>query len=562
MNDSKPHTSTLSKVPLLIIIGALLLLTLVCQRLYDAGNQRFESFYSKETSLSYGAVNSVAGEAAIYIDTRWQLVDLLIQSDRDLFESLSLRPDDKALRAEAWKVIQDFFPEATNFTVTSALGEVLIQDFRGRIGEGCENDISYFASTGGRREAFIHNNPDPSNYHFDVLGRIGESEEEGILMVSLGTTVLQRLLGNSERQHHRLYLVRDYELSGHIDLGSTGPVVTLKREAMLSQEEKNNSNAMAVVSGTRWHVIDIPMAGLFVDRRAAIFIPIWWEIGLICLVALSLLATLIVSERRRAQAEQEVLDYQLTLENRVKERTREMELANKAKSDFLSNMSHELRTPMNGVIGVTSILQDSSCAEQEGSLLSVLAESGEQMMQIVESILDVASIESGSVVLDEYPFPLGQFVAQSAREMENKAIKKGLLFSMELENASMGQFIGDASHLAQIINCLGDNAVKFTKQGRVDFVVKRVGDDGQNKSRFRFEIRDTGVGIAPEDHQRIFELFTQVDETSTREYGGTGLGLTSSRHWVIAMGGEIGVDSKIGEGSVFWFEVSFRHVDV
>jgi PAS domain S-box-containing protein len=240
------------------------------------------------------------------------------------------------------------------------------------------------------------------------------------------------------------------------------------------------------------------------------------------------------------------------LEDLVAERTAQLEAANRAKNIFLANMSHELRTPMNAIIGLTHLAVRHSQDSHQQELLRKVSTAAERLQVVIDDILEIANIESGKGGIAPTDFSLAPMIEQCLSTASDAARDKGLDLTIDMAADLPPVLRGDPVRLGQVLANLANNAVKFTERGSVTIRVAWR-DDGEAGVLVRFEVEDTGIGIAPETCQRLFRIFEQADPSTTRRYGGMGLGLAISRHLVEQMGGEIGVESEVGRGSLFWF---------
>jgi len=341
----------------------------------------------------------------------------------------------------------------------------------------------------------------------------------------------------------RLFGYAPHELIGH-------PMEMLVPKEHRRQHEKDRASYQACPS-PRGMGVGRFLAGL---RKDGSIFPV--EVGLspVVLDGRRHVIGVVVDVTERQRSAEDMKELNAELERLVLMRTTQLESANAAKSQFLAHMSHEIRTPMNAILGMAQLLERSALDTDQQDMLLRIRDAGVSLLHIINDILDFSKIEAGHLRLDPRPFRAADVMRRVAQLLEATAAAKGLILSFHGPANASPALVGDAQRLEQILVNLIGNALKFTDRGGVDVHLDQR-PLTPTTQQLRIKIEDTGIGIAADRLEALFQPFSQADASITRRYGGTGLGLSISKRLVELMGGQMGVHSQVGKGTLFWFEI-------
>ena len=401
-----------------------------------------------------------------------------------------------------------------------------------------------------------------------ILTSTGRGPSTGVVI--LGRFLSNRSLKTLVEQTKVDFTVKSV-IPGHMTASENSLIARLTREPwLIDAENDRHLNIFGIIPDIYEKpglLIHVSMERTIMDkgRTAARYVSGSMMITLIFgVVFLVFLVKIYSLDEKRRTARVEALVAQRTREleqaNMETEKARiQAEEASRAKSEFLANMSHEIRTPLNGVIGMTEIAMPTIQNETQREIFETISREAHALLGIINNILDFSKIEARKVDIENIPFDLHLLIGDIGKSQMFLCERKGLIFIVDVSHEVPRDVKGDPGRIRQILMNLCGNALKFTKEGGIVIRCEMTGE-ADDHIMIKFSVTDTGIGIEKEKQGKIFESFTQVDGSTTRKYGGTGLGITISKQLAELMGGDMGVESEFGKGSTFWFTVRMaRH---
>ena len=515
------------------IVAVLLIASIV---LVWGASSRESDFLQSQQHVVENSVIGASNQITQKITDLRQSVKLFAQKEKHTLKQVAQNPDNLDLYDSFVESVKSEFPDAVAITVANKHGVPYIEDFDGFILDICRFDIKKYSAVRHPPEVFIH--PNPLAYHFDIMVKVDIGlNEQSIFFVSFSPQLLSEILNNSELFSHQLLLIKR-DSRGLIEVTSKGARDLLPAEKLyISDSQRQQIVHSHPVNHTSWELIDIPINDYLIKHTRGIWLSTLSVIGLMVVFSCILLVALNRAEKSAKKQTQEAVRDKVAAE-----------FANKAKSNFLANMSHEIRTPLTAIIGYgETLLRSDQTMKERVEAVNTIINSGEHLLNLINDILDVSKIEADKLVLEqvkESPFRLMQEVESI---MSGQAKKKGLEFSIQYDFPLPKYVYSDYVRIKQILLNLCSNAIKFTQKGYIKITMRYE----QEMDRLYFIVQDSGIGMSDESQDKVFESFTQADSSTTRKYGGTGLGLTLSKQLARLLGGEIDIDSKLGLGSTF-----------
>ncbi|WP_455199920.1 ATP-binding protein [Kaarinaea lacus] len=532
-NQINPHKSmTLLSIVVVLFITTTMLLW--------GANTREQDFLQSQRNLAENSVIGTANQITQKIADLRQGIKLFAQKEKQLLKQIAENPDDLDKYDNLVDLAKAEFPNAVAITIADKNGDPYVEDFDGFILDICRVDIKRYSGTRHPPNIFIH--PNPLAYHFDIMVKVDIGlGEQSIFFMSFSPELITRILNNGELYSHKLTLIKN-DSSGLIEITSKGARDMLPADNIrLTDEQRNKIIYTRPVLHTAWKLIDFPVNDYLSKRSRQIWTKTYAMITLLFLFSGAMLFLLgRVEKKAKIRTEAAIRD-KVTAE-----------YANKAKSNFLANMSHEIRTPLTAIIGYgeTLLRSDQSMKERVHAVNTIIG-SGEHLLNLINDILDVSKIEAEKLVLEQVKESPYKLINEVKNIVSGQVERKNVDFSINYDFPLPRYIYSDYVRIKQILLNLCSNAIKFTEKGYIRINMRYE----QDMDRLYFIVQDSGIGMSERAREKVFDSFTQADESTTRKYGGSGLGLTLSKQLANLLNGDIDVDSKPGIGSTFAFYI-------
>lgn len=546
------------------LVPLVVTLVLVALFLWLYARHGLEEFERSQRALAQQSVEGASRLITHHLEETRRRVGLFADDEVDVIAALSAEPDDEPLQALLDQRLRRHFRDYFAFTVADENGDVLLDDFDGKVDMLCVLDIRSFAGGQGTQPIFVH--PNPVVYHFDVMTRWRKPDgSAGVFFVSFPGRFLAEILASSQLHGHQLMLLH-HQRTGLIEISGAGTRNRIGREIYLTKDERERVVYSVPVPGSLWDLVDLGPADATEVRRGALRTQVLSIFGVFLLISGTMAAVSVRAELQRFRAELALQEHHDLLELRVERRTKELsqaktaaERANGAKSRFLAAASHDLRQPLqtlglfNGVLerrlGLLRASSDPSTGAAMGELLGIVRDQRgvvENMTTALARLLDLSRLEAGGIEAKPNDFSIGLLLEDLVSSYRSRARDKGV--ELRLAPCS-ARVYSDRALLERVLENLLSNAVKYTDRGRVLVGCRRRGQC------LRIEVWDTGHGIAEDRRELVFEAFYQLENPAREARKGVGLGLAIVQQLCELLHHSLDLRSTPGRGSMFSVEV-------